>query len=118
THWFIPMVQLVLATSAYRHSSFTSTWQSIVLQPADSPALDSEYPSSPYTLNTGPEALILADRPTEELLKTDVNYPGDSFDEYQRRDVFRTYFMYLPPSSDSIWVPLIAVDWNWNGDAM
>jgi len=41
----------------------------------------------------------------------------EKYDHASRSDSFSTYLMYKPCTSDSIWVPLEKIDWNWAGVA-
>lgn len=73
--------------------------------------LDGEYPYGSFWYPADDTPNGNADSPLESL-------PNDpDYTEVNAHDSFRDYFMYLPPGSDSVVVPLKRVNWYWQFDA-
>ena len=41
--------------------------------------------------------------------------PGGTISKITAHDLFTTYVMYMPPGTNSVWVPLQSYDWSWAG---
>ena len=51
------------------------------------------------------------------LLSTQISggNPGGTISKITAHDLFTTYVMYMPPGTNSVWVPLQSYDWSWAG---
>jgi hypothetical protein len=54
---------------------------------------------------------------TYEADDAPASYLTEDFNSVTRRDDFKTFFMFRPSGSESIWVPIYLVPWSWGGTA-
>ncbi len=80
--------------------------------------LDTSYPFYPGGASSSfPQSV-----PANNLTAQPCDSPGipslsNFYVRYRTAQSFQTYIMYRPPGSDTQWVPIWRVEWNWNADA-
>jgi len=60
--------------------------------------------------------LVSWDTPSVGLAR--FNEDGQFFDKYTRKDTFKTYLIYQPEGTSTIWVTLSVISWGWSGTAV
>ena len=58
---------------------------------------------------------ILGDKPAQSYIANDIDNGGNDWYDSIAKDAFSTWVMYKPDGG--IWVPLLKLDWGWNGEA-
>ena len=78
--------------------------------------LDTRYPFYPTSSSSFPQGI-----PANNLIAQPYDGPGipnlsNLITRYRTADNFQTFVMYLPPGSDTQWVPVWLVTWGWTAD--
>ncbi len=74
--------------------------------------LDNSYPYNSVTFPADASSTTLADAPSNALSSN-----SQALDSVNALDSFGTWLMYLPPGSDSRYVPIRKIKWFWHGVA-
>ena len=78
--------------------------------------LDTRYPFYPTSSSQFPQGV-----PANNQIAQPYDGPGipnlsNTITRYRVVENFQTYVMYLPPGSDTQWVPVWLVEWDWTAD--